>query len=109
MAHDSSEHLQYDSRLANRKDWTSRKDLDKNLASLPDLTDKSELLDDSSEEESVEENAEEAAASFEGSETVETVASTEASATAETVGSTETVEPATESPVPPLGEPTHEV
>lgn len=97
MAHDSSEHLQFDSRLANRKDWTDRKEWDRNLASLPDLSDKVELLDDSSEEESVEENAEDVVATFETTETVETVQSTE------------TVETVTESPLPPLGEPPHEL
>ncbi len=96
MAHDSSEHLQFDSRLANRKDWTGRKEWDQNLANLPDLSDKAELLDDSSEEESVEEKAEEAVASFETQETVETGQSTES------------VETVTESPLPPLGEPTNE-
>ena len=98
MAHDSSEHLQFDSRLANRKDWTDRKEWDRNLASLPDLSNKVEFLDDdSSEEESVEEGAEDVVATFETTETVETVQSTE------------TVETVTESPLPPLGEPTHEL
>jgi hypothetical protein len=44
MAHDSSEHLQFDSRLANRKDGTDGKKQDKLLGCLPVLTYNAVLL-----------------------------------------------------------------
>jgi hypothetical protein len=45
MAHDNSEHLQFDSRLAARKGWISTKEREKMLAALPDLSHKVEYLD----------------------------------------------------------------
>ncbi len=46
MAHDNSEHLRFDSRLATRRDWLSAKDRQTVLDALPDLTDKAEFLEE---------------------------------------------------------------
>ncbi len=46
MAHDNSEHLRFDSRLAMRRGWISTKDRQTVLDALPDLTDKAEFLEE---------------------------------------------------------------
>lgn len=51
MARDNSEHLRLDSRLANRKDWISSKDLADALEAIPDVADKAEYLGGEEEEE----------------------------------------------------------
>ncbi len=45
MAHDNSEHLRFDSRLATRRGWISAQDRGEMLNALPDVSDKAELLD----------------------------------------------------------------
>jgi len=44
MAHDSSEHLRFDSRLAMRRGWISQEKLDEYLAGLPDRSENVDLL-----------------------------------------------------------------
>ncbi len=50
MAHDNSEHLRLDSRLANRKGWIAQKDLNGALEALPDAAGKAESLDAAEED-----------------------------------------------------------
>jgi len=44
MAHDSSEHLRFDSRLAMRRGWIQPEKLDEYLAGLPDRLENVDLL-----------------------------------------------------------------
>jgi len=44
MAHDSSEHLRFDSRLAMRRGWIRPEKLDEYLAGLPDRSENVDLL-----------------------------------------------------------------
>ncbi len=46
MAHDNSEHLRFDSRLATRRGWISAKKRQEVLDALPDLVDNVEFLDE---------------------------------------------------------------
>ena len=44
MVHDSTRNLRLDRRLLLRRDWITPEELDKELASLPDVSEKGEVL-----------------------------------------------------------------